>query len=168
MPIYEYYCAKCRGIYRHFARTFDVETPPCPECGSREAEKVISTVNVGRSERERRQAFDEQARQSDSANLQDAAQLLQEGGTLTDEVVPLGMDRDAFREIVARRAEGATDEDLQDIVDELPLSDLPEHLRESAHDHAHDHDEHESQHRHEHHHGASRHEVRDLGWVKSE
>jgi putative FmdB family regulatory protein len=159
MPIYEYYCSKCRGIYRHFARTFDAETPPCPECGSREAEKVVSTVNVGRSERERRQAFDEQARQSDSADLQDAARLLQEGGTLTDEVIPLGMDRDAFREIVARRAGGATDEDLQDIVDELPLSDLPEHLQESAHGHEHE---------HHHHQRSTRREVRDLGWAKHE
>ncbi|MFP4343793.1 MAG: FmdB family zinc ribbon protein [Anaerolineales bacterium] len=162
MPIYEYYCSRCRGIYRHFARTFDVETPPCPECGSRDAEKVVSTVNVGRSERERRQAFDQQARQSDTTDLQAAARVLQEGGTLTDEVVPLGMERDAFRAIVARRAEGATDEDLQDIVDELPLSELPDHLTADAHDHDHkEHDHVQGQHP-----GGSRREVRDLGWVK--
>lgn len=118
---------------------------------------MVSAAHLGHSERARREAFDTQARVAQDADIQRAAQVLQQGGDLTDEVVPLGMDRDAFREIVARRAAGATDAELEDVVDAMPLPEPPEGV-------AHDHDQaHKPGHGHSHH---SRRDADDLGWAK--
>jgi putative FmdB family regulatory protein len=168
MPIYEYYCPHCDGHFRHLARTMDASPPPCPACGTEDVEKMISVAHRGRSEADRRERFDAKARGARDAGVdqQTAAQVLQEGGSLTDEVTPLGMERDAFREIVERRAAGATDEELADVVDAMPLPEPPDHLHHH-HDHASGahHDPHED-------HaeaspsskGRSRRRSKDLGW----
>jgi len=49
MPIYEYYCTQCKTRFQHLARQFDAPTPTCPQCGSQEVEKLISTVNMNTS-----------------------------------------------------------------------------------------------------------------------
>jgi hypothetical protein len=119
-------------------------------------EKLISSVNTGRSETERRADFDQRARAAHDADAQRAAQVLQEGDDLLDEVAPFGMDQDAFREIVERRAAGATDAELDDVVDAMSLPEPPN-------DTAHHHDR--ADHDHDHHHGGRR-SAEDLGWVK--
>lgn len=158
MPIYEYYCPHCHGRYRHFARQLNAPPPSCPRCGAEDVEKLVSTVNTTRSESERRAAFDKRAQAARDADVQRAAQVLQEGDALTDEVAPFGMDRDAFRAIVERRAAGATDAELEDVIDAMSLPEPPEGA-------AHDHGEHDHHHHHEHHHGHRR-DAEDLGWAK--
>ncbi len=139
MPIYEYYCPHCDGHFRHLARTLNASPPPCPECSAEDVEKLVSVANPGRSEADRRERFDASARTARDAGVdqQTAAQVLQQGGSLTDEVTPLGMEPDAFREIVERRAAGATDAELADVVDEMPLPEPPAHLHHLDHEHDH-------------------------------
>ncbi|MGE3313886.1 MAG: zinc ribbon domain-containing protein [Planctomycetaceae bacterium] len=40
MPIFEYRCRKCRHDFEYFLRGSD--EPACPDCGSRDAEKLLS------------------------------------------------------------------------------------------------------------------------------
>lgn len=166
MPIYEYYCPACDARFQYLARSFDAAPPPCPGCGSVVVEKLISRAHLGRGETASREAFDARAREARDNDLdsQTAARLLQSGGALLDEVAPAGVDREMFREIVARRAEGAQDGDFQDLVDAIPLPPPPEdlvHDHDSGHDHDHDHDHtHGGGHKHDHSHRRAR----DLGW----
>ncbi|HHS96762.1 MAG TPA: hypothetical protein ENK08_02515 [Chloroflexi bacterium] len=169
MPIYEYYCSRCDVRFDHLARRFDEPPPPCPVCGSREVEKMVSVAHRGRSEAERRADYDARAREIDPNDPQAMARFLQKAGSLADEAAPV--EPEAFREIVARRAEGAKDEDLQDVVDAIPFprqTFAPEHEGPHApllplHDHDHD---------HEHEHGGgegaagkrSPRRARHLGW----
>ncbi len=158
MPIYEYYCPACDARFQHLARAFDAPPPPCPGCGGAKVEKLISRAHVGRDETARREVFDARASaaRDGDADPQAAARLLQEGGALLDEIAPPGVDRAIFREIVARRAQGAQEGDFQDLVDAMPLPPAPE----GAESHDHDHDHHEHTHAHTHSHRR----VRDLGW----
>jgi putative FmdB family regulatory protein len=42
MPLYEFYCSHCHGIFQHIRQMRDASTPaPCPEC-SREAPRIMS------------------------------------------------------------------------------------------------------------------------------
>ena len=175
MPIYEYYCPACDGRFSHLARRFDEPPPPCPGCGSRQAEKLISRVHTGRSEAQRRADFEARSGEVNQADPREIARFLQDADSLAEELIPI--ERDAFWEIVARRAEGASDEDLQDVTDAIPLPSRAEMMRlhEQAHHHGHGH-EREHEHRHcEHEHGEahghkprkkhSPRRPRDLGWA---
>ena len=46
MPIYEYKCKRCSHLFEHFHINSTDPVPPCPECGSEDAERVISTGSV--------------------------------------------------------------------------------------------------------------------------
>lgn len=169
MPIYEYYCPACDARFQHLARTFNPAPPPCPGCGNTAVEKLISVASLGRSEAALREEFDVRARAARDADAdpQTAARLLQEGGALLDEVTPPGVDRDTFREIVARRAQGAGEEDFQDLVASMPLPQPPAHLHEHAHEHTHPHEhghEHTHAQEHSHTHARGRRRARHLGW----
>jgi ABC-type Zn2+ transport system substrate-binding protein/surface adhesin len=107
------------------------------------------------------------------ADSREIAQFLQDAGSLADELAPV--EKEIFREIVARRAEGASDEDLQDVTDAIPLPSREEMIRlhEQVHHHGH---EHEHEHPHcDHEHGEAhdhkprkKHSPRrskDLGWA---
>jgi hypothetical protein len=82
---------------------------------------MVSRVHRGRSEAARLIELDTRARQVDQNDPQAMAQMLQEAGDLVDAVAPV--DQEAFREIVARRAEGASDDDLHDVVEEIPFQE---------------------------------------------
>ena len=167
MPIYEYYCPTCDARFQHLVRSFDAAPPPCPACGNPHVEKVISRVHLGRSEAALRESFDAQARalRDGDADAQTAARFLQEGGALLDEVAPPTLDREIFREIMTRRAEGAQENDFADVTAAIPLPPLPEGLASHAHGHEHDH-EHEDDPGHEHPERPSHphRRARDLGW----
>ncbi len=142
MPIYEYYCSTCDGRFSHLARRYDEAPPPCPGCGLHSVKKMISRVNLGRSDVERRADFDTRSQDVDQGDSREVAKFLQETGSLAGEHAPI--EQEAFREIVARRAEGATDDDLQDVVDTLPF---PRQSFVHAHEHSHER-EHEPAHQH--------------------
>ena len=166
MPIYEYYCPACDARFSHLARRFDEPPPPCPGCGSHQGERMISRVHTGRSEAERRADFGARSRGVNQEDPREMARYLQDIGGLADEVAPV--EREVFQEIIARRAEGASDEDLQDVTDAIPLPSREEMMRihERAHHHDHGHD-------HEHEHGEahkskkkrSPRRSKDLGWA---
>jgi putative FmdB family regulatory protein len=42
MPIYEYRCAKCGTRFEKIVRASSSPAPPCPECGAKKPEKLIS------------------------------------------------------------------------------------------------------------------------------
>jgi putative FmdB family regulatory protein len=44
MPMFEYECRKCRERFERFSHRRDEEQPvPCPRCGARRTERVVST-----------------------------------------------------------------------------------------------------------------------------
>ena len=169
MPIYEYYCPICDGRFSHLARRFDEPPPPCPGCGARQGQKLISAAVRGRSEAERRADFEARSWEVDREDPREMARFLQKAGSLADEVAPV--DREVFREIVARRAEGAGDQDLEDVVDAIPF---PRQTftgsGTSPHEHDHPHPEHDHPH-HDHGHARGKapakrspRRARDMGW----
>jgi len=177
VPIYEYYCPVCDGRFSHLARRFDESSPPCPGCGSRQAEKLISRIHAGRSEAERRADLSARSREVDQEDPREMARFLQGAGSLADEVAPV--EQELFQEIIARRAEGAGEEDLQDVTDAIPLPSREEMMRlhnETHHEGHHEgHEEHHEGHE-GHHEGHEEHEhghrkkhshrrARDLGWA---
>jgi len=178
VPIYEYYCPDCQSCFSHLARRFDEPVPVCPGCGSVRAQKMVSRVNVGRSDAERKKSYDERSKQV-AHDPQESARLLQQAGSMAEEYAPINAD--AFREIIDRRAAGVSDDQMQDVVD-AALPPVHESYGGSVqgHEHAHDHD-HSHEHVHTHDHGhehAHEHETgerrgkgprpsrrgRNLGW----
>ncbi len=150
MPIYEYYCSSCDARFSHLARRFGAPPPPCPGCGSHEAQKLVSRVNQGRSDAARRTDLNSRARNTDQDDPRELARLIQGAGSMGDDILPV--DNELYREMVSRRAQGAQDEDLQDIVDAVSI---PDHAPSRSHQH-----EHEPQ--------AKKHsprKARDLGWA---
>jgi ABC-type nickel/cobalt efflux system permease component RcnA len=119
---------------------------------------MVSRVHQGRSEFARRASMDDRVRQVDQDDPREVARFLQSAGSLADNVLPV--DKELFREMIDRRAQGASDEDLKDVVDAFPI---PDH----ASPHVHHHDcEHEHAHPHEHRpKKRSRRQARDLGWA---
>ena len=155
MPVYEYYCPICDARFSHLARGFDEPPPPCPGCGSRQVDKLVSRVHLGRSEAQRQADLKDRAREVDQEDPREIARFLQQAGSVADEAAPV--DPEAFREILARRAEGASDEDLEDVVNAMPFADQTAgHPHEHEHDKAHDHGPAEKR--------SSR-RARDLGWA---
>lgn len=49
MPIYDYTCKSCNKSFEHLARRMDEPAPVCPECGSKQTEKGLSTFAVNGS-----------------------------------------------------------------------------------------------------------------------
>lgn len=117
MPIYEYYCAACNGRFRHLARRFDAPSPACPRCGCVDVTRMISTVNVVRGEAAQNHEFEAAAKQVDGEDPQAIARFLQASGRLDDATGVYGSK--AYRELIARRAAGATEVELADLVDDL-------------------------------------------------
>jgi putative FmdB family regulatory protein len=47
MPIYEYTCGTCKKQFDHLQRTMtDGPKPACPECGSKQTERMLSVFAV--------------------------------------------------------------------------------------------------------------------------
>ena len=50
MPIYEYICADCGNAFSHLHKRFNEPFPPCPQCGSSNVKKELSTFSTASSE----------------------------------------------------------------------------------------------------------------------
>lgn len=120
MPIYEYYCPVCNGRFRHLARRIDESPPPCPRCGNVEVERLITAANVVHSGAHHEHQLRETAKQVNADDPRAIARFLQDSGRLADAEGVYGSP--AYRELLARRAEGATDADVTDLVDDLAAS----------------------------------------------
>jgi putative FmdB family regulatory protein len=44
MPIYEYRCKSCETVYEELVTGDRDKKIPCPSCGSRESEKIMSVI----------------------------------------------------------------------------------------------------------------------------
>ncbi|MGC9349930.1 MAG: FmdB family zinc ribbon protein [Anaerolineae bacterium] len=117
MPIYEYYCSVCHGRFSHLARTIDADAPPCPRCGNPEVERLVTAANLAHGATHHRDELREEAAEVDRDDPQAMAQFLAESGRLDDATGLYGSR--AYRELIHRRTEGATDADLADLVDDL-------------------------------------------------
>ena len=117
VPIYEYYCEACHGRFSHLARHLDDPTPPCPRCGNVSVERLISASNVIRGAVYHETQLRDSASQVDRQDPKAAAGFLRESGRLQDASGLYGSQ--AYRELISRRMEGATDADLGDLVDDL-------------------------------------------------
>lgn len=117
MPIYEYYCRQCHGRFSHLARSFDEPAPPCPRCGNTDVERLITAAALVHSSRHHETALREAAEQVDGEDLAETARFLKESGRLEDADGLYGSA--PYKELIARRIEGATDDDLADLVPDL-------------------------------------------------
>ncbi len=117
MPIYEYYCATCEGRFRHLAKRIDAPPPPCPRCGTTAVTRLISTVHVLHDEAHHERRLRETAAQVDGDDMRAISRFLQESGRLEDAEGLYGSR--AYRELLARRAEGADEADVADLVGDL-------------------------------------------------
>ncbi len=117
MPIYEYYCAVCEGRFRHLAKRIDAPSPPCPRCGTTAVTRLISATHVVHSAKHHERQLRETSTQVDGADPRAISRFLQESGRLADAEGVYGSQ--AYRELLARRAAGATDADVVDLVDDL-------------------------------------------------
>ncbi len=50
MPIYEFQCPECEHRFSVLVRRIAEVTPPCPECGHAETQRLISRVQVHQTE----------------------------------------------------------------------------------------------------------------------
>jgi putative FmdB family regulatory protein len=123
MPIYEYYCPACHGRFRHLARRIDAPAPACPRCGNDEVERMVSAASLLHDDAHHEQELREGAAQVDADDPQAIAEFLKDSGRLQDAEGVYGSK--AYRELIARRTQGATDEDLTDLVDDL-VADMRE------------------------------------------
>jgi putative FmdB family regulatory protein len=46
MPIFEYRCASCRKRFESLQSRADEASPPCPHCGAKGPERLLSTFAV--------------------------------------------------------------------------------------------------------------------------
>ncbi len=117
VPIYEYYCRGCHGRFSHLARRMDAAAPPCPRCGNEHVERLISASHLVHGEAHHTQALREEVGAVDREDPQAAARALKASGRLEDAAGLYGSK--AYRELIERRIEGAADDDLADLVDDL-------------------------------------------------
>ena len=123
LPIYEYYCTACRGRFRHLARQIDAPAPVCPRCGALQAERLISASHIVRGDAHHQRALKQEAGDVNREDPQTMAQFLKESGRLEDASGLFGSR--AYKELIARRIEGAADADLADLVDDLVMAADP-------------------------------------------
>ncbi len=45
MPIYEFNCNKCGEEFEEIVGMSDKETPPCPKCGGKDTERMMSSFS---------------------------------------------------------------------------------------------------------------------------
>jgi len=95
----------------------DAPAPPCPRCGTAEVERLVAAANVVRRGTYYERRLRETASQVNADDPRAIARFLQESGRLADAEGVYGSA--AYRELLARRAEGATDADVTDLVDDL-------------------------------------------------
>ena len=120
MPIYEYYCKQCNGRFSHLARSFNAPPPPCPRCGNTNVRRLVSAASMLRTHAQHTEQLAEDKQRVDINNDQEIATFLKKSGRLDDAGGVYGSK--AYRELIERRAAGATDEQVTDLVDDLVAS----------------------------------------------
>lgn len=172
MPIYEYYCPKCDARYRALLRSFDAEAPACPRCGNEETRKMVSSFRVARSQVERDIELQERMGSVNQDDPDAVTAFMKENMEQIADSDNAGfLGSDAFREVLHRRSQGASEEEMADIEREWPEGpegELPPGVRPDEKDimsHLETHEEHEHDHEHGHGHGPKKRKPRDLGWA---
>jgi len=130
MPVYEYYCPACNGRFQHLAKRIGEPAPPCPRCGNAAVERLFSAVGLLHSAQEHQAQLKAEAAQVDADDPQAAARFLKDSGRLEDAEGLFGSA--AYRELIERRTEGATDADLTDLEGDLTAQLAGDEVVQSA------------------------------------
>ena len=105
MPIYEYQCKSCNKQYESLVLGADHEDPSaCPQCGSRDVQKLMSSASVVRSPSQRDSDRTRALAKVDPTKPQDVARHLKEHGSRFGDADFRG--KKAWRDAVDRVAEG--------------------------------------------------------------
>ncbi len=123
MPIYEYYCAQCHGRFSHLAKSIGADAPACPRCGNAAVERLISAASVLHSSEHHTAQLRADRQGIDADDPQAIAQFLKDSGRLADSDGLYGSR--AYRELIDRRAAGAGEADVADLVDDLAAEMRP-------------------------------------------
>jgi putative FmdB family regulatory protein len=82
MPVYEYECKSCQNRYSAILSIKDSgEAPSCPECGSDDVRKLISSVAVVRSAQEKTEDRAKAVTQVDPTKPQEVAKYFRDHGS---------------------------------------------------------------------------------------
>lgn len=117
MPIYEYYCPHCHGRFSHLAKSIGTATPACPRCGNEAVERLMSAASVLHSSEQHTAQLRADRQGVNTDDPQAIAQFLKDSGRLADSDGLYGSK--VYRELLDRRAAGAGEADVADLVDAL-------------------------------------------------
>jgi putative FmdB family regulatory protein len=82
MPVYEYRCNSCQTSYSEILTIKDSDDlPACPSCGSKEVQKLISSVAVVRSSQDKAEERSKAVTQVDPTNPQEVAKYFRDHGS---------------------------------------------------------------------------------------
>jgi putative FmdB family regulatory protein len=82
MPVYEYECRACQNRYSQILSIKESETAPaCPNCGSENVQKLISSVAVVRSAQDKAEDRSRALSQANPGNPQEVAQYFRDHGS---------------------------------------------------------------------------------------
>jgi putative FmdB family regulatory protein len=82
MPVYEYRCNSCRKTYSQILSIKQSdEAPQCPNCGSDDVEKLVSSVAVVRSARQKAEDRSQAITQVDPTKPQEVAEYFKDHGS---------------------------------------------------------------------------------------
>lgn len=123
MPIYEYYCAQCHGRFSHLAKSIGAAAPACPRCGNVTVERIISAASVLHNSEHHTAQLSTDRQSVNTDDPQAIAQFLKDSGRLADSDGLYGSR--AYRELIHRRAAGAGEADVADLVDALAAEMQP-------------------------------------------
>ncbi len=105
MPVYEYECKSCQNRYSEILSIRESENlPPCPNCGSENVRKLISSVSVVRSDRDKAEDRSSALGQVDPTKPQEVAKYFRDHGSRFGEDDFRGTD--TWHDAVDRVAEG--------------------------------------------------------------
>lgn len=117
MPIYEYYCPHCHGRFSYLAKHIDAAAPACPRCGNTAVERLISAASVIHNSAHHETQLRADRQGLDTDDPQAIAQFLKDSGRLADSDGLYGSQ--VYRELLDRRAAGAGEAEVADLVDGL-------------------------------------------------
>jgi len=118
MPNYDYRCLECRRKLRYFFtyEEYDTAEPTCSHCGSKNVQRLINRVALGKSEESRMDAMDPEKMMA-GLDEDDPRSM---GRFMRQMSQEMGEDMgDEFNEVVGRLESGESPETIEESMPEL-------------------------------------------------